>query len=115
VQNHLGVLHFSQSLGELVGVLGILVAFELHGNSLYVFALIVLEVPPLISKALEKQVKHFIEESEDHSFRVSFINEGISSYRFVGHLNVTNLVVVGHRMPCILLNAGETFPHHKFE
>jgi hypothetical protein len=77
--------------------------------------LIVLELFPFITNSIEKYVENFIQKGENDSLGIALIDEGIGGHWFVGHLNMTDHIIVDNTVSGILSNARKRLSHNEFK
>ena len=115
MQNHLRFLNLPQSLSQFVSIFWVLISSELRWYLLQAFVIVILELSPLLSVLVEENIENFVEESKDDSLGVPFTDKGICSDRFVGHLNVTDFVLMRNSISGVPSDAWEGLPDNKLE
>ena len=115
MKNYLGFLHFSQSLGQFIGVFWILVSSELSGDLLDTHVVISLELSPFLPILFEENIQNFVQKPKDNPLRISLTDKGICSHRFVGHLNMNDFIIMSDSISGILSNARKRLSDNKLK
>ena len=105
MEHHLGFLHFTQGLGQFIGVFGVLVAPKFDRDCLNIFIVVVFELLPLVSEAFEEEIENLVQKGEDNAFRVALVHEGVGCNWSVRHLDVADLIIVDDGVASISAHA----------
>ena len=115
MKNHLRFFHLSQSFSQLISIFWILVPSELSRYLLDTHIVITLELSPLLPVLIEENIQNFVQKSKDDPLRVPLTHKGKGRYRFIGHLNMHDFVIMSNSIPGISGNTWKRLSHNELK